>query len=108
METLPQNGPLSTGTCLLFKSIKGAGCGGARLLIPALRRQRQVDFWVRGQPGLQSEFQDRQTARATQRNPVSEKQTNKHTKTNKQRTLKGYNCIVLTSGLNRMEERKRQ
>jgi hypothetical protein len=30
-------------------------------LIPALRRQRQVNFWVRGQPGLQSEFQDRET-----------------------------------------------
>jgi hypothetical protein len=29
-------------------------------LIPALERQRQVDFWVRGQPGLQSEFQDSQ------------------------------------------------
>jgi hypothetical protein len=29
-------------------------------LIPALRRQRQVDFWVWGQPGLQSEFQDSQ------------------------------------------------
>jgi hypothetical protein len=30
-------------------------------LIPALgRRQRQVDFWVPGQPGLQSEFQDSQ------------------------------------------------
>jgi hypothetical protein len=27
---------------------------------PALGRQRQVDFWVRGQPGLQSEFQDSQ------------------------------------------------
>jgi hypothetical protein len=26
--------------------------------IPALRRQRQADFWVRGQPGLQSELQD--------------------------------------------------
>jgi hypothetical protein len=30
-------------------------------LIPALRRQRQADFWVRGQPGLQSEFQDSQS-----------------------------------------------
>jgi hypothetical protein len=30
-------------------------------LIPALRRQRQVDFWVRGQPGLQGEFQDSQS-----------------------------------------------
>jgi hypothetical protein len=30
------------------------------ILIPALGRQRQADFWVRGQPGLQSEFQDSQ------------------------------------------------
>jgi hypothetical protein len=29
-------------------------------IIPALGRQRQVDFWVPGQPGLQSEFQDSQ------------------------------------------------
>jgi hypothetical protein len=29
-------------------------------LIPALRRQRQADFWVQGQPGPQSEFQDSQ------------------------------------------------
>jgi hypothetical protein len=29
-------------------------------LIPALGRQRQVDFCVRGQPGLQSKFQDSQ------------------------------------------------
>jgi hypothetical protein len=29
-------------------------------LIPALRRQRQADFWVPGQPGLQNEFQDSQ------------------------------------------------
>jgi hypothetical protein len=27
-------------------------------LIPALGRQGQADFWVLGQPGLQSEFQD--------------------------------------------------
>jgi hypothetical protein len=27
-------------------------------LIPALGRQRPADFWVRGQPGLQNEFQD--------------------------------------------------
>jgi hypothetical protein len=30
-------------------------------LIPALRRQRQADFWVPPQPGLQSEFQDSQS-----------------------------------------------
>ena len=29
-------------------------------LIPTLGRQRQADFWVRGQPGLLSEFQDSQ------------------------------------------------
>jgi hypothetical protein len=29
-------------------------------LIPALGRQREADFWVRGQPGLQSKFQDSQ------------------------------------------------
>jgi hypothetical protein len=29
-------------------------------VVPALGRQRQVDFWVQGQPGLQSEFQDSQ------------------------------------------------
>ena len=27
---------------------------------PSTQRQRQADFWVRGQPGLQSEFQDSQ------------------------------------------------
>ena len=30
-------------------------------LIPALGRQRQADFWVRGLPGLQSESQDSQS-----------------------------------------------
>jgi iron-sulfur cluster repair protein YtfE (RIC family) len=30
-------------------------------LIPALGRQRQADFCVGGQPGLQSEFQDSQS-----------------------------------------------
>jgi hypothetical protein len=29
-------------------------------LIQALGRQRQADFWIRGQSGLQSEFQDSQ------------------------------------------------
>ena len=29
-------------------------------LIPAFGRQKQVDFWVRGQPGLRSEFQHSQ------------------------------------------------
>jgi hypothetical protein len=47
-------------------------------LIPALGRQRQADFWVRGQPGLQSEFQDSQgyTEKPCLEKP---KQTNKQT-----------------------------
>jgi len=44
-------------------------------LIPALRRQRQGDF--RGQPGLQSEFQDSQSYTET---PCLEKQKQKQTK----------------------------
>jgi hypothetical protein len=50
-------------------------------LISALGRQRQADFWVQGQPGLQSEFQDIQ---GYTEKPCLEKQTNKQTKTKKQ------------------------
>jgi hypothetical protein len=46
-------------------------------LIPALGRQRQVHFWVRGQPGLQSEFQDSQ---GYTEKPCLEKPTNHPTK----------------------------
>jgi hypothetical protein len=47
------------------KKKKEKGCSWAcgtllSPLIPALRRQRQADFWVQGQPGLQSDFQDSQ------------------------------------------------
>jgi hypothetical protein len=46
--------------CLEFSVLKAcwAGQWWHTPLIPALGRQRQVDFLVRGQPGLQSEFQD--------------------------------------------------
>ena len=57
-------------------------------LIPALRRQRQVDSWVRGQTGLLSEFQDTQGYTEKphlQKNPPPKKnpkpKTNKQTKT---------------------------
>jgi hypothetical protein len=56
-------------------------------LIPALRRQRQGDFWVQGQPGLQSEFQDKQ---GYTEKPCLKKQTNKNTnqiKTKQNKTL---------------------
>jgi hypothetical protein len=48
--------------------------------MPALGRQRQTDFWVRGQPGLQSEFQDSQGF--TQK-PCLEKTTKTTTTTTK-------------------------
>jgi hypothetical protein len=44
----------------IFKNELEAGQWWRMPLIPALGRQRQVDFWVQGQPGLQSEFQDSQ------------------------------------------------
>jgi hypothetical protein len=45
--------------CLL-RVLARAGQWWCTPLIPALGRQRQVDFLVRGQPDLQSEFQDSQ------------------------------------------------
>jgi hypothetical protein len=43
-----------------IKKYKIAGWWWRTPLVPALGRQRQADFWVWGQPGLQSEFQDSQ------------------------------------------------
>jgi hypothetical protein len=48
---------LSKLHCILRKLISGMV---THAFNPALKRQRQADFWVRGQPGLQSEFQDSQ------------------------------------------------
>jgi hypothetical protein len=48
-------------TCFCFlKETNQAGQLWHPPLIPALGRQRQAYFWVRGQPGLQSQFQDSQ------------------------------------------------
>ena len=47
-------------------------------LIPALRCQRQADFWVWGEPGLQSEFLDSQ---GYTEKPCLEKQQQQKTKT---------------------------
>jgi hypothetical protein len=43
-----------------FRNAKDSRAWWRTPLIPALGRQRQADFWVRGQPGLPSEFQDSQ------------------------------------------------
>jgi hypothetical protein len=58
-------------------------------LIPALGRQRQVDFWVRGQPGLQSEFQDSQS--------YTEKPCLEKPKKKKKRVF-GWNVMCLDLG----------
>jgi hypothetical protein len=56
--TLNKNKPI-------FTSRKGGGVLAVQwwhiLLIPAHGRQKQADFWVQGQSGLQSEFQDSQS-----------------------------------------------
>jgi hypothetical protein len=44
----------------LKKTVLAVGQWWRTPLIPVLGRQRQADFWVQGQPGLQSEFQDSQ------------------------------------------------
>jgi hypothetical protein len=62
-------------------------------LIPALWRQRQADFFVRGQPGLQSEFQDSQSY--TEK-PCLKKQ-NKTKKQNKQTNKKEVHIISRTN-----------
>jgi hypothetical protein len=56
----------------------GPGSGGA--FNPSFGRQRQADFWVWGQTGLQSEFEDSQDY--TEK-PCLEKSTNQPTKQNK-------------------------
>ena len=67
-------------------------------LIPALGRQRQADFWVGGQPGLQSEFQDSQ---GYMEKPCLKKQN----KTKQKKWNHGLPCICsiewMTKGLGR-------
>jgi hypothetical protein len=59
------------------KNKKRAGQWLCTPLIQALGRQRQADFWVLGQPGLQSEFQD---SHGYTEKPCIEKPKNQPTK----------------------------
>jgi hypothetical protein len=71
-------------------------------LIPAIWRQRQANFWVRGQPSLESEFQDSQG--------YTDKpclKTNKHPKNpnnnnNNNKNSSWCNALLCSSGLNRV------
>jgi hypothetical protein len=44
-------------TWLLFKRLEGLGVV-AHAFIPSTWESEAVNFWVQGQPGLQSEFRD--------------------------------------------------
>ena len=66
-------------------------------LIPALRRHRQADFGVRGQPGLQSEFQNSQSYTekpCVQRNKNKNKKKQKKKQTNKQKNPKEIALLI--------------
>ena len=70
-----------------FSNISGAGQWWCTPLIPALRRQRQADFWVQSQPGVQSEFQDSQG--------YTEKPCHQKTKKPKQNKNKSISVFIL-------------
>jgi hypothetical protein len=63
-------------------------------LIPALGRQRQADFWVRGQPGLQSELQD---SHGYTEKPCLEKQKKKKNTQSRTGVLANLSYIVRQS-----------
>jgi hypothetical protein len=60
-------------------------------LIPALGRQRQADFWVWGQPDLQSEFQDSQGY--TEKPCLKKKKKKKKRTTALTEKIKQYNIL---------------
>jgi hypothetical protein len=68
------------------------------VLIPTLRRQRQGDLWVWGQPGRQSEFQDIQSytekpcLKKTKQNKTKQTKQNKtkQNKTKQQKIMEYY------------------
>jgi hypothetical protein len=80
-------------------------------LVPALGRQRQVDLWVRGQPGLLSEFQDSQDytekpcleklKQQEQQQQQQQKQKNKKTKNKKKERNKNKKTKTKTKQTNK-------
>jgi hypothetical protein len=99
-----------------WKSTGRQGCLGGRVtwlhrqkswwrtpLVPALGRQRQADFWVEGQPGLQSEFHDSQVYTEKLLSRKSKKPTNQPNKKQKQKnpktttTTKNPSCSISIS-----------
>jgi hypothetical protein len=69
-------------------------------LFPALGRQRQIDIWVPGQPGLQSEFQDSQgytekpCLEKTNKQKNSRKTENQNQNKTKERIARGTNATL--------------
>ena len=83
----------SVWLCLLNAGIKGvyqAGQWWCMPLIPVLGRQRQADYWVWSQPGLQSEFQESQryTEKPCLKKKKKKKKTNQKNKRKKNKTKK--------------------
>jgi hypothetical protein len=75
-----------------YKNMRSSRAWWRTPLIPALRRQRQADFWVQGQPGLQSEFQDNQ---GYTEKPCLEKTKTKQNNKNKQTWDQFWECVRL-------------
>lgn len=73
------------------------GSGGACLLIPALRRQGEVDIWVRGHPGLQSEFQNSWDYLEKPCLKKTERKKRKTNKTEKEKKIRGSFGIHLST-----------
>jgi hypothetical protein len=74
----------------MFKEWFLAGQWWRMPFIPALRRQKQVDFCVPGQPGLHSEFQDSQGY--TEKSCLEKPKKKKQKKTKKKKN--GFSLIL--------------